>query len=414
MFVGVIVVGAVGRYLGPEQFGVLNYVISLAAIFNAIAGIGVEGVIVREMVNRPTETPQILGTAFGLRLLGSLIAMLLVLLVSVFTGDTGQVVKLAAIVSVAFVPGSLEVIELWFQKNVQARHTVMARIGATLLVSAIRLSFVYFQAPLEAFVAMQIVDALLGGLALTLAYKARGQKIRDWKFDRPLARVLLREFWPLILSGFLISACSRIDQILVKKVLGDHNVGIYYSAQRITDVWGFIPSALLTTMYPMLVASRANAPEKFRERLQTIFDLLTGLGYAIAVSLTLLGGFLIPLIFGKEYEPAVPILVVQAWTAPIICSALVRAQYILLEKRTLLATPIALIWIAINIPLALFLMERFGTLGAAYSVLISSTCSGYLTSFLFPTLHSCGGIQTKAFLLPFRLRKVFQTIKQLR
>ena len=414
MLVGILVVGAVARYLGPEQFGVLSYAISLTAIFGAIATLGFDGIIVRELVSRPEQTPQILGTAFSLRLAGSMTALLLVFLVSVCTQDPGEVIKLAVIVSVAFLPGSLEVIELWFQKNVHAKHTVIARITAVLIVSAMRLGLVYFKAPLEAFAAMQCADTLFGGLALTLAFKARGQKITAWRFDRVVARGLVRECWPLILSGFLISVCTRVDQILVKKVLGDYDVGIYYSALRINEVWGFIPSAVLTTVYPFLVAKRSNAPEKYNARLQTIFDLLTGLGYAIAIITTVLGGFLIPLIFGVAYKSAVPILVIQAWTAPIVCSALARAQYMLIEKQTILYTPIAFIWIAINIPLAIFLMGRLGITGAAFSVLISSTCSGYLTSFLFPVLRSSSLMQTKAFLLPFRLRKFIQTIKQLR
>ncbi|MEI2722451.1 MAG: oligosaccharide flippase family protein [Verrucomicrobiota bacterium] len=90
MVVGVIVLGSVGRYLGPEQFGVLNYAIALTAIFGVFATLGMDGIVIREMVNRPEQTPQILGTAFGLRLLGALVAMLLVYLAAVATRDGGQ------------------------------------------------------------------------------------------------------------------------------------------------------------------------------------------------------------------------------------------------------------------------------------------------------------------------------------
>ena len=414
MLIGIVVVGAVARYLGPDQFGVLNYAISLTAIFSVLASLSLEGIVIRELVSHPDQISRILGTSFGLRLLGSLAAILMVLLVSVCTQNEGNFTLLALIISMSFLPGSLEVIELWFQKSIQAKYTVIGRIASTVIASALKLIFVYFEAPLEVFAAMQCVDALLGGLALVIAFKTRGQKITSWTFDRPLARVLIRECWPLVFSGFLLSACSRVDQILVKEVLGDRAVGVYYSALRISEVWGIIPSALLTTVYPLLVAKRREAPEKYSARLQTLFDLLTGLGYVFALATTLLGGFLIPFIFGAEYKSAVPILLIQAWAAPLTCSALARAQCMLLEKQTLLYTPIALLYLAINIPLAIFLMERFGTVGAAFGVLISSICSGYLTSFMFPVLRPWGFIQTKAFLMPFRFRKVYRTVKHLR
>jgi len=414
MFIGIVVIGAVARYLGPDQFGVLNYAIGLTAIFSVVANLSLEGIVVRELVSHPNQSSQILGTSFGLRLIGSLASMLLILLVSVCTQNEGNFTVISLIISMSFLPGSLEVIELWFQKNVQAKHTVIARIASTLIVSALRLIFVYYKAPLEVFAAMQCIDALLGGLALVVAFKIRGQTITSWSFDRPLARALIRECWPLAFSGLLLSVCSRVDQVLVKEVLGDREMGVYYSALRISEVWGIIPAALLTTVYPLLVAKRTADPEKYSARLQTMFDLLTGLGYVIAVAITLTGGLLVPFIFGKEYNSAVPILLIQAWNAPFVCSALARAQCMLLEKQTFLYTPIAFLYLSMNIPLALFLMGRFGTIGAASSVLISSICSGYLTSFLFPVLRPCGFIQAKAFLLPFRLRKVYRTVKQLR
>lgn len=414
MVVGVIVLGSVGRYLGPEQFGVLNYAIALTAIFGVFATLGMDGIVIREMVNRPEQTPQILGTAFGLRLLGALVAMLLVYLAAVATRDGGAATLLALIVSLSFLPGSLEVMELWFQKNIQARYTVVARVGATLLVSAARLALVYYRAPLEYFAVMQIVDTLFGGLALAVAFKARGQRITAWRFDRPVAMGLLRDSWPLIASGLLVSIYTRIEQVLVKNVLGDYSVGIYYSAVRITEVWGFIPSALLTSIYPILVAKRRDAPETYQLRLQTFFDLLTGFGYAIAVGMTFVGPFLIPLIFGEKYRSAIPVLVIQSWTAPIVCSAMTRAQVMLLENKTIYHTPTVIIGIAINIPLALWLMSLIGTKGAACAVLIASFFSGYISSLYFPALRTCGLHQTKAFLLPFRLRKVFRTIQQLR
>lgn len=414
LVIGVIVLGAVGRYLGPEQFGVLNYAIALTAIFGVFATLGMDGIIIRELVARPTEAAQVMGTAFVLRLGGALVAMILVFLASIATRDSGQTISLALLVSMCFLPGSLEVIELWFQKNIMARHTAMARIVATLLVSAGRLALVYYQAPLKYFAIMQAVDALLGGLALVVAFKARGQPITAWRFERSVATTLLRDSWPLIASGFLVAIYTRVEQVLVKNVLGDYAVGIYYSAVRITEVWGFVPSAVLTTIYPILVAKRRDAPETYHLRLQTVFDLLTGLGYAIAIGMTLLGPSVIPLIFGEKYREAIPILIIQAWIAPITCSALTRAQIMLLENKTIFHTPIALLGILLNVSLALWLMGIFEAKGAALAVLLASTCSGYLTSFLFGALRPYGIQQTKAFLLLFRLRKFVRTIKQLR
>src|SRR5436190_20843729 len=75
MALGVVVLGVVARYLGPAQFGVLNYAISLTAIFAAVASLGIDGIVIRELVKTPERTREIMGTAFALRMIGGVVAV---------------------------------------------------------------------------------------------------------------------------------------------------------------------------------------------------------------------------------------------------------------------------------------------------------------------------------------------------
>lgn len=414
LLVGVVVLGAVGRYLGPEQFGLLNYAISLTVIFGAFATLGMDGIVIRDLVRSPDKSDVIMGTAFFLRIGGGLVAIALVFLAVVATGEPAAVRMLAIIGSLSLIPNSLSVLELWFQKSVEAKYTVIARIVAVVMSSALRLLLVYHQVPLVWFAVMHIVEALLVGVALLSTYNARGRVIRTWKFDVKVAKALLRDSWPLAASGFLISAYLRVEQILVKAQLGDYEAGVYFSASRIAEVWAFIPFALLSTLYPILVADRAGNPERFKARIQFIFDLLTGMGFLIAVAMTLLGPYLLPFIFGEKFRAAVPILVIQAWTAPIAFNASTRAQCMMLEGQTIFHTPVVLIGIVVNITAALFLMTQIGAMGAAVAVLLSSTVTGYVTSFIFRPLRAYCSVQTKSFLLPLRLRSFLGSLKKLR
>lgn len=60
----------VARYLGPEQFGLYNYAISFAGLFTMFATLGLDSIVVRNIVRQPAEKDEILGTTFGLRLMG--------------------------------------------------------------------------------------------------------------------------------------------------------------------------------------------------------------------------------------------------------------------------------------------------------------------------------------------------------
>lgn len=409
---GIVIFGAIGRYLGPEQFGQLNFAIGLTTIFAAVATLGFEGIVIRELVLLPDEPHRVLGTAFILRILGALLAIALVVLSTLPSADY-LLIKLALIVSLTYLPGAGDVIELWFQKNIDARRSFQARIVATIAISIFRVVLIWQKAPIAAFAWTSFIESAVGFLCLGIVYYRSGApRMNSWRWNSGIAFRILSLTWPLILSGILVATYARIEQVLVKAVLGDYVLGIYYASIRISDSWSFVPPVLLMTIYPILVAKRETSePGAFRQKLQAVFDLVTGIGYAIAVGTTVAAPVLIPLIFGEKYRAAVPILILQAWTAPILFSGAVRAQYFLLENLNIYHTVSAVIGIAANIGLGLWFMRLLGAPGAALAALVAGWISACGTSLVFPKLRTCGFLQMRAFLFPFRIRGI---VRQLR
>lgn len=412
MAVGVVVLGVVGRYLGPAGFGVLNYAIGLTAVFAAVAGLGLDGIVIRELVKAPERTAVILGSAFVLRLGGALLALGLVALASLPSQNARDALSLTLIVGLGFLPGAVETIDLWFQSNLQAKHTVLARAVAVLVGAGLRIGLVLGGASLAPFAWAMVADAAVGGLALVVTYRSRGRSVFDWRFSARAATDLLRDSWPLSLSGVLIAVYMRIEQLLVMNLLGSHTMGIYYAAARLTDVWTFVPPLLLASLYPVLVQRRQGDPSRYREHLQAVYDLLTGLGLLVAAGGTLVAPYAIRLIFGHKYEEAIPILVIMAWSAPVIFSGTVRAQHFLLENLTLYHTWSALIGLVANGLAGYLLMPHLGAKGAAVGALLANVLSAYLTSFIFPRLRECAVAQTRAFLVPFRLRPLLRQFRR--
>ena len=72
---GVLVGIWVARYLGPEKFGLLSYVLAFTAIFSGTARLGLDGIMVRELVNHPEKRDTYLGTAFWLKMLGGFLVI---------------------------------------------------------------------------------------------------------------------------------------------------------------------------------------------------------------------------------------------------------------------------------------------------------------------------------------------------
>lgn len=415
LMLNIAVLGVVARQLGVEDFGRLNYAASLAAIFTVVATLGLEGLVVRELVRRPDDWRTLLGTAAGLRLGGGLAALLCAGLAACGQRDGPALAVLAVLVAGGFVPQALEVTELWFQKEIQSHYTAIARGVAALLGAGVKLKLVQMNAPLPWFAFALGLDLALAATALAWTYQQRDGRISEWRFCRTTARQLLRESAPLIGAGLLVAVYLRVEQVLVRELLGDGAAGVYFAAARLAEQWLVLPGLIVTSVYPLLVGGRTGDPANHAVQIQRLFDALTLMGLGIALGVAALGPWLVPLIFGESYRAAVPVLLVLAWTAPVIFSGAARAQFFLLENLTLYHVPSALLGIAVNVAVGLWALPRFGPVGAAASALGGYTCSAFVTSWLFPPLRACARLQARAFLLPLaphRLAELWRLIRE--
>ncbi|MBD3696357.1 oligosaccharide flippase family protein [Klebsiella pneumoniae] len=76
------------RYLGPNDFGVYNYLISIITLLTPLIALGLNAVVVRDLVDAQREeqndTNVILGTSCILRFFGGLFACVSLLLVDIY------------------------------------------------------------------------------------------------------------------------------------------------------------------------------------------------------------------------------------------------------------------------------------------------------------------------------------------
>lgn len=406
MLVGVVTIAVVARHLGTAGFGELNFAINLVAILTSVAGMSLDGVVVRELVRRPEQTTHVLGSAVAIRIFGALSCIGLVTLVGQIEGKDSSTAPLAIIISLGFLPQVFDVTDLWFQRHLQSKFTVIAKSIATLVGAGIKLGLAWSGASIEMFAWAQAGDAALLSAALVGMYCRTGHRVSNWRVSKEIIFTLLKDCWPLVLAGLLVGLYGRVEQFLVRSFLDSDNLGFYYASARITDLWNFVPNLLLTTLYPLLLEKRSSDHQAYKRWMQTTFDLLTSIGLLIAIGASVLSPILIKAIYGNDYGPAASILLIQVWFAPFTFSGAVRAQLLLMDGSTVYHWWAALIGIAGNLGLGLWLTPRLGAQGAAISALVGYILSAYITSLIFPKLRECGRMQTKAMLTVVRLPEI--------
>ncbi|WP_129633792.1 flippase [Candidatus Oscillochloris fontis] len=401
LLAGLLVSFWLARYLGPSAFGSYNYALALSMFVGSIATLGLDTIVVRELVRDPPAAPMILASAAFLRFVAGLVAVGLATLAAVLLrpADT-TILLLTLLFSLAAPLQAFSTLDLWFQAQVDARPIVTARAIAFMLATLLKVGLLLLHAPLLAFAGIFACEALLGAIAALAAYQRSTGMLRLWRCTIAQARTLLAASWPLIFSGLLVTLYLRIDQIMLGQMVGDAEVGLYAAAVRIAEAFPLLPIAIVTSAYPSLVATRQSDPQRFAEHIRRLYALVAALGYAAALVVSVAAPWLIHLLAGPSYAAAAPMLVLLTWASLFSGLGVARSAHMNAENLTHLHPITVLIGAVANVGLNWLLIPHWGGLGAALASLFTYWLAAHGTCYLLPQLRPTGRMMTRALLWP--------------
>ena len=315
MVVGLFVGIWVARYLGPEQFGLFSYAQSFVGLFTAIATLGLDGIVVRELVKDESRRDELIGTAFYLKLIGA-IAVLIVLAVAIqFTSNDHYTNVLVFIIASATIFQAFNVVDMYFQAKVLSKYVVYANVISLFISSIVKVVLILNDAPLIAFAWATLFDSVVLALGFIYYYVKNSSifNIKNLIFKRETAVSLLKDSWPLILSGIVVSIYMKIDQVMIQEMMGSEAVGQYAAATRLSEAWYFIPMVVASSLFPAIINAKKQSEELYYARLQKLYDLMVWMAIAIALPMTFLSDWIINLLYGEQYSQAGSVLMIHIW-----------------------------------------------------------------------------------------------------
>ncbi|MED4781397.1 flippase [Brevibacillus choshinensis] len=406
-FVGI----AIARYLGPEQYGQLNYAQSFVALFSALAALGLDGIVVRNIVNHPSRKDEFMGSAFVLKLFGSLFTIALTVGLIIFLRpDDPHTQWMVTLVAMGMILQSFDTIDYWFQSQVYAKVKVYAYGISFFLLSMVKVVMIVLHAPLIAFAYAGMAESVIVAIGLLVGYRLHGNSMRKWRVTFACSIEMLKDSWPLIFSSLAIMIYMRIDQIMIGEMAGDHELGIYSVAVRLGEMWYFVPIAIVSSTFPSIVQAKQINDELFYERLQHLYDVMAFIGYVAAIVTTCFAPFIVTL-FGQEYSAAASLLICYIWIGLFVNLGVARSSFLNTMNYTKWHFVTSFLGCVMNVLLNLLLIPRYGAMGATIASLFSYWFQTHGSCFFFRPLHKTGAMQTKAILVPFRLRKIMAQLQ---
>lgn len=409
-----LIVGALSaRYLGPSNYGLISYGTSLVNLFVSVCRLGMDGVVINEMVKKKEKTGDYLGAVLVMRTVTSIISIVcMAVIIRVIEPENSvlHVVTLLQAIALAF--RIYEVFNYWFQAELKSKYYVIASVVGLTVTSIWRISLLHFGASVEWFAASSSIQA---GVVLIITVCVF-RKISSVKLGCKLEdmRYLLGMSHHFILSTLAITLYMQTDKIMLGKMANEEMVGYYTPAMTIAALWEFVPEAITNSARPLIMEKRKNDYDGYIKQLQMLFLGVTLMALVVGIGITVLGRLAIMILYGEDYLPAVPVLMILIWSTGFAQIGTARSVWIVAENKNAYQKYMVILGALLNIVLNLVGITLWGMIGAAVATIISQVFVQFVAPLFFKPVRPFLELYFGSFRLlkEFKIKDFIRMIKK--
>lgn len=365
---GIVTTVVIVRALGATRYGEWATVLALIELVALIGNFGIETVAVRFAAQQPEREGRWVGSATSFRLLVSVPVMIVFLALMPIIASDSEMLIAGVVLSLLYLTSALSTLRIVFRLRVRNDITTAFNIANSIIWTTAVVSIAAVGGGLVPFAIAFAATAIV--IQTALAWVAmRTIRVR-WRGGREFWPVLFRVGIAVGIAGTLTFAYARIDQLLVYELAPDPSeVGVYAAMYKILENAGFVPIALMTTLFPIMAGLYPSDPDRLRRIMQAAIDYLTiislgGLALALAAAEPI-----IELLFGSDYVSGSTVLPILLAAFIPICIGTVAGNMVIatdLQKRYIWFAALGLL---INAPLNVVLIPEYGIEAAAWVTL---------------------------------------------
>ena len=394
MSLSLLVTGTVSRYLGVEQYGILNYGLAFLEVFTVITKLGIDGILVNEIIkerekNKTDGTDKIdelLGTTIMLRLISSFFSVIIIYcFVIVLNPGKMTVLAVTMIQSVSLFFTAFDTLDYYYQSKLESRRAVLARSISYPCVCAFRIFLVVIKANVALFGFASVLDALI--LAVVLLYFYKKQDGLSFSASVSMAKYLLKHSVHFIAASFMVIVYTQMDRIMVQNISNEYQLGVYSAAMLIANLWIFVPNAILESGRPIVMERKRSGDEfGYTRRMSQICGIIQWVSIMAGIGISALGWLAVRIIYGIEFSDANSVLIILIWSKLFSQMGAVRSVWMLCESIEKYIKYFVGLGAVINLILNMVLIPRYGAVGAAVATLTTEVVSsGAATLIWTPT-----------------------------
>ena len=292
-------VAVLARLLTPGEFGLVAFALTVTTLLDAVAGLGVAQalVVARDDILRKANTAWTLGLLLGLGL--ALVTVAIAPLAAEFFGDDEIVPILAALGLTFLIRGAGSTHYALAQRDIEFRPRTAAELADVI----VRGSVGVVAALLGAGAWSLVLGYLAGSTAMTLTL----WRLVDFRprlaISRRDAGTLLRFGGGLAVLGALSAVIANTDYLVIGRVLGETELGLYSLAYRLPEL--LIMNLSVIAGVVLFPAFSALAREELGRAFLTSLRFTMIVTVPLTLGLAVLAEPVVAIAFGDQWDGAV-------------------------------------------------------------------------------------------------------------
>ncbi|WP_108958587.1 flippase [Leptospira ellinghausenii] len=387
LIVGFAISVMIVRYLGPEWFGKYNYVNSIIVLFGIFVSFGSEGILVKLIVSEPDQKNEILSASFWFHSIFGLLSFLLSFLFLIILRNESDLFQLLLILGIPLLFRSFSIVRYVYESNLEIKKVVIIDNLIYFTFSLIRVILIYFNYSFSWIFISFATEGIISNFSLFLYYRLKHSSFLNVRPKLDRVKSILRESFPILLSGFAIIVYMKVDQIMIGSMLGDEQLGIYSVGVRLSEFWYFIPIGISSSFFPHLISLKKELSIQYKKRFAILHSIVFWMALLGACITQFAADFVILKIYGYDYLNSSSVLKIHIWASLFVFLGVAGSNYYILENLQKLTILKSLFGLLVNIILNYLWIPEYGILGAAYATLISQFCANTLFLVFFKSLH---------------------------
>jgi O-antigen/teichoic acid export membrane protein len=372
----------IARHLGPTNYGQLSYAVSFVSLFSFIASLGIDQILHRDLIKYPEKRNELLGSAIGLRMIASLIAICIVIGFALFVSSQDVSLLLILIISLSPLFGAFQLLGYEFQAETKSKYPSLLSLGVVLVLNILKIITIFFNKGVIYLALIVLLEPLLYSLGYLYLKKRFYKDVEKLSFKKNTALTIIRDSFPLIFASAFSLIYTRIDQVMIKHMIDSKAVGLYDAAVRISELSYFIPNILLVSLFPAIINAKKVSSQLYLKRLKKLLFFLLIISTVISLGTTLISHQLISIIFGEAFMGALPALYICIWSTLGSSLNQYSQQILIAENLTKKISVATFLGMVTNVVLNIYLIPLYGILGASFATLISYMVP-FFSLFLF-------------------------------